>query len=494
MEENKLISDLSKNDLDTVFELLPVPSYLYKLIDNELILIKFNRAAINITEGIISEYLGLPYHKIHKLNPDIIDDFSKCLKKKENISRTMEFTYNKLGKTRILEVNYRYIPEDMVLVQTRDITKEKLTKKKLRASEEKLKIMIESLPFDILMLDRNETYVMQNSLSLKNWGNILGKKPEDVTEDRATLKLWKKNNRRAFSGEILRNDVSFKVEGETRFFHNIIAPIYLENQVVYIIVVNIDITERKRTEERIKQSEMKYRKAFNKAEFYKDVLAHDINNILQSILLSAELIEFQAKEQIKGVNIALNISRIEDQVYRGAELIENINKLSDLEGKEVKIINLCECLKDVLNTIRASYENVNIKVKTHESRIEVKANDLIVDVFENLIKNAVTHNQKEHKEIIIKLFKIVKNEKEFIRMEFIDNARGIEDKRKSNIFERFKKQKFGMGLGLSLVKQIVDSYDGEIWVEDRVKGFPSRGSNFTLLIPTIGNKADSIKG
>jgi len=40
-----------------------------------------------------------------------------------------------------------------------------------------------------------------------------------------------------------------------------------------------------------------------------------------------------------------------------------------------------------------------------------------------------------------------------------------------------------MGLGLSLVKKIIDSFNGKIWVEDKVKNDYSKGSNFTILLP-----------
>jgi len=42
-----------------------------------------------------------------------------------------------------------------------------------------------------------------------------------------------------------------------------------------------------------------------------------------------------------------------------------------------------------------------------------------------------------------------------------------------------------MGLGLSLVKKIIEKYHGKIWVEDRVKGAQSKGSNFIVLIPEV---------
>ena len=71
-------------------------------------------------------------------------------------------------------------------------------------------------------------------------------------------------------------------------------------------------------------------------------------------------------------------------------------------------------------------------------------------------------------------------------MEFIDNGIGISDKRKEIIFQEgieSEKGTKGMGFGLSLVKKIIDKYNGKIWIEDRIKGDYTKGSNFVILIP-----------
>ncbi|GAJ02278.1 unnamed protein product, partial [marine sediment metagenome] len=81
-----------------------------------------------------------------------------------------------------------------------------------------------------------------------------------------------------------------------------------------------------------------------------------------------------------------------------------------------------------------------------------------------------------------------KDEIQHLKMEFIDNGVGIEDFRKKSVFDRgYKSDKnvSGMGLGLSLVKTIIDSYHGDIWVEDNVEGDFTKGSNFILIIPEI---------
>jgi signal transduction histidine kinase len=70
----------------------------------------------------------------------------------------------------------------------------------------------------------------------------------------------------------------------------------------------------------------------------------------------------------------------------------------------------------------------------------------------------------------------------------MDNGIGILNENKETIFQKgFGRDKRvrGMGIGLSLVKKIIQNYNGEIWVENRVKNDYEQGSNFILLIPEI---------
>jgi len=69
-------------------------------------------------------------------------------------------------------------------------------------------------------------------------------------------------------------------------------------------------------------------------------------------------------------------------------------------------------------------------------------------------------------------------------VQFLDNGVGIPEARKTVLLEP-NKEKFpiqGMRVGLSIVKAIIDSYTAKIWIEDRVLGDSSKGSNFILLL------------
>ncbi len=138
--------------------------------------------------------------------------------------------------------------------------------------------------------------------------------------------------------------------------------------------------------------------------------------------------------------------------------------------------------------MKNSYQDkkINIKVDSFNKQLYVQTNELIREVFENILINAIRHNKSANVEIIVKISKEQRTRKKYLKIEFMDNGNGVEDDMKKKIFLRGDTEKrsvHGMGLGLSLVKKIIDFYKGKIWVEDRVKGDQSKGSNFIVLIP-----------
>jgi len=129
----------------------------------------------------------------------------------------------------------------------------------LRESEVRLRTAIESIPFDFFLIDASGRYLLQNSASRRNWGDVVGKRPEDLTTDAALLALWQSNNRRALAGEIVDEESRFGVGKDERFVHNIIAPITDGGRTRGIVGLNIDVTDRKRMEEGLLDSEERFR-------------------------------------------------------------------------------------------------------------------------------------------------------------------------------------------------------------------------------------------
>lgn len=250
------------------------------------------------------------------------------------------------------------------------------------------------------------------------------------------------------------------------------------------------IIQKFESEKLLKESEEKYRKAYYQANLYRDIFAHDINNILQNISSSAELSSLYLNNPEKLHTLKELYEIINEQVNRGKKLIINVRKITEIDESEIILekIDANRLLRNAIEFLHNSFQtrNINIQLNTPTKNLYVMANNLLLDVFENILINAVRYNDKSKIEIIIDISKEEKDEKEFIKMEFKDNGIGISDYRKNTIFERGSRKRYkskGMGLGLSLVRKIIDTYNSDIWVEDRVNGDYKQGSNFVVLIP-----------
>ncbi|MFX0073046.1 MAG: ATP-binding protein, partial [Candidatus Hermodarchaeota archaeon] len=257
-----------------------------------------------------------------------------------------------------------------------------------------------------------------------------------------------------------------------------------------MLCIGVNISERKKAEKQLKKSEEKYRKAYEQTEFYKDLFAHDMNNILQIINSSSELSALYLNKPEELHNIQELIDIIREQVVRGVKLIANIQKLSNIKESEITLnkLDASKYLEESFNSVYQSFQvqDLSIQVENQNKSNIVYANELLLDVFENILFNAIRHNENKKVEVLIRISKKQQKHKSYLKFEFIDNGIGIDDARKEVIFNRvFKKTKKegGLGLGLSLVKMIIDIYNGKIWVENKVNGDYTRGSNFIILIP-----------
>jgi signal transduction histidine kinase len=118
------------------------------------------------------------------------------------------------------------------------------------------------------------------------------------------------------------------------------------------------------------------------------------------------------------------------------------------------------------------------------------ANELLHDVFANLVSNAIKHTG-DSANIVMTLDRLEDRNNWFYRVSVEDNGPGIPDDFKSLVFNRVLKgtaRAKGMGLGLYLVKSLVDSYHGHVWVEDRMPGDYSRGAKFVVLLPMANDR------
>jgi PAS domain S-box-containing protein len=233
------------------------------------------------------------------------------------------------------------------------------------------------------------------------------------------------------------------------------------------------------------QAEDALQDAKAQAELYLDLMGHDINNMHQVALGYLEL----AAELEENENMKELLERPRDVLLRSARLIDNVRKLQKLKNGTYlfRPIDLVRVLTDVVK----EYEAVPGKVLMLDTHFinagYVQANELLYDVFSNLVSNAVKYSGS-HARVTIGLSAVLENGSHFYQVSVEDNGPGIPDSFKLKVFNRMLQGDAGakgMGLGLYIVKTLVDSYQGRVWVENRVPGDHTKGAKFIVRLPAL---------
>ncbi|TFG14274.1 MAG: PAS domain S-box protein [Promethearchaeota archaeon] len=387
-----------------------------------------------------------------------------------------------------------------ILENFQDIAECKLTEQKLRESEEKYRELVNSANSIILKWDIHGKIIYMNEFGLNFFGytsseltghHVVGTiVPETETSGRDLVLLMDYICENPDKYENNENENITKQGKKVWISWSNKSIKDEQGNVIGILSVGNDITDRKIAEEKLKESEIKHRLAYNKANFYKDLFAHDMSNILHNILSSIELYTLCQKypEKLEKGEDLLEIIR--DQAKRGAKLISNVNKLSRLEEIELNLqkVEMLPYLKDAFKFVEASFRGrkINVILDTQNEKLFILANELILDVFENLLINSVKYNNNNSVLIHIKISKEIQDDIKHIKLQFIDNGIGIPDFRKETIFQRTLNEDNsvkGMGIGLSLVRSILSSFNGHISIEDKEPGDYTQGCNFIIYIP-----------
>jgi PAS domain S-box-containing protein len=387
-------------------------------------------------------------------------------------------------------INYKGRPADLVM--TEDITEKIISEQKVKESEEKYRYLFNNAQVGLYwsrisdgkFLECNETFAKLFGYNTREECLADYVATEHYIDPHQRIEILKAIRSKK---EIRGYEILVSKKDGTPIWLNISARIS-ENES-RIEGAAIDITKRKKAEQELKESEERYKKAYDKADFFKDLLAHDVSNILNNINASVQLMKIWNGDYDLSERERDMVEIIKQQLERGAALVSNVRKLSEIEEAEVNIksVEVKKVLENVIEELRLRFheKELEISFSATQDSINVMGGELLIDAFENLLINGVIHNDNEKIRLWINLSKIIEEGKNFAKIEFKDNGLGIIEERKKTIFKRnYEKDRStgGMGIGLSLVKNIINSYGGQAWVENRVRGDYSKGSNFIVLL------------
>jgi len=222
------------------------------------------------------------------------------------------------------------------------------------------------------------------------------------------------------------------------------------------------------------------------SELYTDVLSHDIKNFNQAILGYVELLRMKTSQPD---HLAL-LDKVGEQVMNTSWLASNVRTMSRMTFGDVDLMRidvgavLLECQKSISQYYPG--RKVICKSNADKGLYYVEGDELIREVFINILTNAVKYDPHEPVEIGIDIERTSLDDKESLTISIADHGCGIPDETKPMIFDRFSKApKKGSGMGLHIVMTLSKRYHGRVWVEDRVKGDHTQGAVFKMQLPSM---------
>ncbi len=347
-----------------------------------------------------------------------------------------------------------------------DISGRKKSEQELKESEQRLKDAqsLGKIGYWEFEIDTQKITWSDQVFELYNRDPSLGPPPpeEEGTyySPETTKRLREYASRSIEYGEEFKYDIEAALPGgKLVHLSALMRPIKDKNGRVTKLVGTVqNITERKNTEQKLKDSMEKYRKAYERANLYKELLTHDMNNIVNVILGSTELfLLFKSNPEKKDELIEM----ISNSANKAKRLIANVRTISQIDEAvdvSLKGVDVLNYLNDAIKFTHDSFKGIefHIIVDAPTKNIVVQANDLLINVFENILNNAVKYNNNPKVEINIRISKEYEDSQKFIKIEFIDNGIGISEAHKKIIFQRGHidtKGGKGLGFGLSVVKK-----------------------------------------
>ena len=251
----------------------------------------------------------------------------------------------------------------------------------------------------------------------------------------------------------------------------------------FVVALSRDITSRLELERKQEEALQNFKVANQELNDFAYIVSHDLKAPLRAIgsLASWLKMDYEEKLDDEGKNI-LNL--LDQRTHRMHNLIEGVLNYSRIGRVKNNVITQ-DTQQVVAGVIDALSPGDNFKFEVQQNMPVVQFEDVKYgQVFQNLISNAIKYNDKEKAVIKVGVNDLEKNWEFYVE----DNGPGIEEQHFVKIFQIFQTLKprdeyESTGIGLSIVKKIVESNGGLIRVESEV----GKGSKFYFTVPKIKN-------
>ncbi len=387
----------------------------------------------------------------------------------------------------ILERDFIPIYEDGIykghLWTYRDVTLKRRYREVIEAERQKYSSIIANMNLGLIEVDTDDKIIMVNHSLEKMSGyskeELIGKKGKEMLLAPEHHDIFSAETEKRFKG--ISNSYEIKVHtknGAVRYWLVSGAPNYnINGNVIGSIGIHLDITEFKNLQLQKENLLHKLEKSNDELQEYAHVVSHDLKSPLRSINALVNWIKDDNQGNFS-IDTQTNFDLIDATLEKMEQLISDVLEYSsivnDVEAQNHVDLNVV--MEDIVTLLHFP-EHIEFKVVKNLPVI-VADQVKIQQLFQNLISNAIHYNDKEKGLIEVDFVDDIDQYTFIVR----DNGIGIDKEYHHKIFEIFQsldKREDSTGIGLSIVKKIVDLYNGRIWLESK----PGEGTSFYFTFP-----------
>ena len=363
-------------------------------------------------------------------------------------------------------------------------------------ARKKLKAVVDSNRQLIMLIDENWKVELYNERFARHIYDLY---QTEIKTNTPFLQYFGPQNRemlseylkRAFNGEYIVEDRHIRILDKMHWYNFSFAPIFDEQSHIKSVVFGaLDISMAKETEKKLEDKNMALEKLNSQLDQFIYRATHDLRAPLSSITGLINLSEGEANPETQAKYLSLirkSIDRLNHSITTIIDYSKNNKQQLNIESIDFEIF-----VNELLDSVKYSEtaKQVDFKINIYQNNEFQNDRERLNAIMGNLISNAIRYqNPYAHVQPFVAVEIMVFEERAIILVK--DNGIGIHREHADKIFEMFYRasDKSGSGLGLYIVKEVVNVIGGNITFETE----PGKGTTFRVDIPNLNVKVEKKK-